>query len=135
MRTKLKILIAVMAVLPIFGTATVFADSSNPLNAACQTNSLTRASAVCQQSQSQGTTNPIAGPNGVISKAANIIASIAGIAAVIMIIVSGFSYVTSAGNTESATKARQRILGAVIGLVIVALAWTIVRYVTDHIIK
>ena len=89
----------------------------------------------CTQASAQGTTDPIAGPNGIINKAATIIALVAGVGAVIMVILGGLNYVTSGGNTESTTKARQRILSALIGLVIIALAWAIVRFVTDNVLQ
>lgn len=125
---------ATIMLLPFLSLAPVLADPSNPLNAACQTNIQTRASAVCQQSQNQGTKNPIAGKDGIISKGANVIAVVAGIGAVIMIILGGFAYVTSGGNTEATKKAQARITSALIGLVVVALSWAVVRFVTDKVI-
>ena len=92
-------------------------------------------SPLCKQAAGQKTTDPIAGPNGVISKAANIIALVTGIGAVIMILIGGFFYVTSAGNTESATKAKARITSALVGLAVVALAWAIVRFITDKVLS
>ena len=46
-----------------------------------------------------------------------------------MIIVGGFKYITSGGNDGNVSTAKNTILYAVIGLVIVALAQIIVRYV------
>lgn len=114
---------------------TGLAASSDPLNQACNTNAETKKSPLCQQAQKQGTTNPVSGPGGVISRAANIIALITGIGAVIMILLGGFFYVTSAGNAENASKAKARIASALIGLIVVALAWALVRLITDRIIK
>lgn len=71
----------------------------------------------------------------VIKVAADIVALLTGIAAVILIIISGFTLVSSAGNQESVTKARRRIFAAIVGLVIVALAWTITRFVTDKLVQ
>jgi len=133
MLKRLKILALGLSILPFLGSGAI-AASNDPLNTACQTNAQTRASAVCKQSGGQGTTNPIAGPGGIISKAADLIALIASVAAVIMIIAGGFGYVTSGGNTEATAKARQRITSAVIGLVIVSLAWAIVNFVINHVI-
>jgi hypothetical protein len=47
---------------------------------------------------------------------------------VIMIIVGGFRYITSGGNDASVTAAKNTILYAIIGLVVVALAQIIVRF-------
>lgn len=92
-------------------------------------------SPACQQASAQGTKNPIAGPDGIINKAASIIAIVAGIGAVIMILIGGFFYVTSAGNQENAKKAKARIISAFIGLVVVALAWALVRLITDRVLQ
>lgn len=136
MISKLKLFIAALVLVPCFVLAPVASAVANPdpLNAACQTNQDTRNSAVCKQAAGQGNTNPIAGPDGIISKAANIIALITGIGAIVMILLGGFFYVTSAGNTETATKARSRILSGLIGLVIVALAWSITRFISDRVL-
>lgn len=71
----------------------------------------------------------------VIQVATAIIAIIVGIAAVIMIIVSGIRLITSGGNQEAVANARKRITSAIIGLVIVALSWTIINFVIDNLIK
>lgn len=55
--------------------------------------------------------------------------AIAFIAAVIMLIVGGFRYITSAGNTDSATKGKTAIINALIGIVIIVLSYIIVQIV------
>lgn len=92
-------------------------------------------STACQEKIKNGNENKISGPNGVIHTAANIMALVTGIAAVIMIIIGGFSYVTAGGNAEQVTTARRRIIFSLAGLVVVALAWAIVTFVTDKLIK
>ncbi|MFC1662553.1 pilin [Patescibacteria group bacterium] len=49
--------------------------------------------------------------------------------AVVMIIVGGFQWLTAAGNDEKIEKAKKVISAAVIGLIIVLLAWAIVIFV------
>lgn len=61
--------------------------------------------------------------------ALNLLSIIVGIAAVIMIIVAGLRYVTSGGKEEGVKNAKNTILYAVIGLVVVALAQIIVHFV------
>ena len=63
-----------------------------------------------------------------IAEVINILSSAVGIVAVIMIIVGGFRYITSGGNDASVTSAKNTILYAIIGLVVVALAQVIVRF-------
>jgi hypothetical protein len=69
------------------------------------------------------------GVNGLIKEIINVLSVIVGVVAVIMIIWAGFRYITSGGKQESVTSAKNTILYAVIGLVIVALAQVIVRFV------
>jgi hypothetical protein len=69
------------------------------------------------------------GITGLIKTVINILSIIVGVVAVIMIIIGGFRYITSGGKQESVTAAKNTILYAVIGLVIVALAQVVVRFV------
>jgi len=67
-----------------------------------------------------------------IGKVVDLLSVIVGIIAVIMIIVAGFRYITSGGNQESVKSAKNTLIYAVIGLVIVALAQIIVAFVLDQ---
>lgn len=67
--------------------------------------------------------------NKLLTQIINIISVIVGIVAVIMIIWGGFKYITSGGTSEKVTTAKNTILYALIGLIIVALAQIIVRFV------
>lgn len=67
--------------------------------------------------------------NRVIAAVVNILSLIVGIIAVIMIIVGGFRYVTSGGDSSSTTTAKNTIIYAIVGLVIVAFAQAIVQFV------
>ena len=50
--------------------------------------------------------------------------------AVVMIIYAGFIWLTAAGNEDNVDKAKKIISAAVIGLIVVLLAWAIVIFVT-----
>lgn len=56
-----------------------------------------------------------------------------GLIAVFMIIVGGFKYITSGGESTGVTAAKNTILYAIIGLVIVALSQVIVRFILGRI--
>lgn len=56
-----------------------------------------------------------------------------GVIAVFMIIVGGFKYITSGGDSTGVNAAKNTILYAIIGLVIVALAQVIVRFILSRI--
>ncbi len=67
--------------------------------------------------------------DNLISKILNIFSVVVGLAAVIMIVIAGFKYITSGGKEEGVKSAKNTILYAVIGLVVVALAQVIVQFV------
>jgi hypothetical protein len=67
--------------------------------------------------------------NAIIKLVINIFSLIVGVIAVIMIIIGGLKYITSGGDSGNVSGAKNTILYAIIGLVIVALAQIIVRFV------
>ncbi len=67
--------------------------------------------------------------NGIITNVINIFSIVVGVIAVIMIIIGGMKYITSGGESGKVTGAKNTILYAVIGLVVVALAQIIVKFV------
>lgn len=71
-------------------------------------------------------------PNGDHFKLVDILNAVyfwAGVIAVVVVIVAGFLYVTAASNSSQVTRAKNAILSAVIGLVIVLLAFGITNIV------
>ncbi len=59
----------------------------------------------------------------------NTLTVIVGVAAVIMIIVSGFKYITSGGDSNAVSSAKTSLIYAIVGLIIVALAQFIINVV------
>jgi len=100
----------------------------NPLDKACTGEGA--GSAACRSKSD----NPdsITGSNGVIVRITNIIAMIAGVAAVIVMVVYGFMIVTSYGESGKVTQARNAIIGAAVGLAVIALARTIIVFVVNR---
>lgn len=73
--------------------------------------------------------------NSALRTIVNILSVIVGIIAVVMIIVAGVKFVTSGGAADKVTSAKNTTLYAVIGLVVVALAQVIVRFVLSKATK
>lgn len=67
--------------------------------------------------------------NEIIATVIRIFSIVVGFVSVIMIIVGGFQYITSGGASDKVTTAKNTILFAIVGLVIVALAQIIVQFV------
>lgn len=65
----------------------------------------------------------------LIRQIINILSIVVGVVAVVMIIIGGLRYIISGGDSGNVTAAKNTILYALVGLVIVALAQIIVRYV------
>lgn len=85
--------------------------------------------AVCKGAGIGGSCAGAGGLNRVISRVINILSTIVGVVAVIMVIISGFKYITSGGDPQKASGAKMTLIYAIIGLVIVALAQILVRFV------
>ncbi len=76
------------------------------------------------------------GREGVVQLVAKIIdyaLYLSGAIAVLFIIIGGYRYLTSAGNEEGAKKGRTTVVNALIGLVIIILAYVIVNVVVNFI--
>jgi hypothetical protein len=71
--------------------------------------------------------------NDILKLVINLFSLVVGVVSVIMIIVGGLKYITSGGDSGNVTGAKNTILYAVIGLVVVALAQFIVRFVLSKV--
>jgi hypothetical protein len=69
----------------------------------------------------------------VVEAVINILSIVVGVVAVIMIIFGGFKYITSGGDTAKVASAKNTIVYAIVGLVVVALAQTIVHFVLSNV--
>lgn len=109
--------------------ALVSAQTSTPTkNAVCEGVGLTGGSAGCgTKAESE------AGVSNVVKAAINVFSVVVGVIAVIMVIIGGLKYITSSGDSNSISSAKNTVLYAVIGLVIVAMAQVIVRFVLNRV--
>lgn len=67
--------------------------------------------------------------NQILHTIVNLFSLIVGVVAVIMIIFGGLKYITSGGDSGNVTGAKNTLIYAIIGIVIVALAQFVVRFV------
>ena len=75
----------------------------------------------------------IDGDKGLIKTVVNVLLWAVGILSVIMIIFSGFRYITSAGDAAKTKSAQSTLTYAVVGLIVAVFAWAIVNIVLDRI--
>ncbi|MEK9195824.1 MAG: pilin [Patescibacteria group bacterium] len=142
MKHKLLSLVLGLGLLSMFagavGTNTAFADSKSELCSGANLDISGKTPDGCGDT-SQCTDNkddktnycPASKLNTLINNIVNILSVIVGVVAVIMIIYGGFRYITSGGDSGSVTTAKNTIIYALVGLVIVALAQVIVKFVLN----
>jgi hypothetical protein len=75
--------------------------------------------------------DPISGTDGLLANIANIVAYVAGAASIILIIVAAIRFITSGGDPGNVKKARDSVIYALIGIVIVLLARTLIYFVVS----
>jgi len=73
--------------------------------------------------------------NNTVVDVINILSFVVGMISVIMIIIAGIKYVTASGDPGSLKSARNTVIYALVGILIVALAQTIVRFVVAKVVN
>jgi uncharacterized membrane protein YuzA (DUF378 family) len=71
------------------------------------------------------------GVDSAIGTAVKILSIVVGIAAVIMVIISGFKYITSGGDSAKVGSAKTTLIYALVGIAVAALAQVMVHYVIN----
>lgn len=79
------------------------------------------------QKPENGGVSPTANVGKVISNAISIIFVVGLLAVLFMLIIGAFNWITSGGDKEAVGKARQRIINALIGLMILAVAFLLAK--------
>lgn len=83
----------------------------------------------CDKASATG--DPSTGLAGLAKKVVNFITILVGAIAVVMVIFGGFRYITSGGDSGRVGNAKNTIIYAIIGLIIVALAQVLVHFVIN----
>lgn len=69
------------------------------------------------------------GVQNAVNAAVQVLSIVAGMAAVIAIILSGFKYITSGGDSSKVSSAKSALIYALVGFVVAALAQVLVNFV------
>lgn len=121
-----KLFQSIMLVLGLVGAtqllpvSTVSAAGGDVLTESCKTNP---SSALCTKSR------PLFGPGSIWTNIINTLIFVIGAVAVIMIVIGGFRYVISGGDSGQINSAKNTILYAVIGLVVALMSYAIVNFI------
>ena len=81
--------------------------------------------------QPTGASGNLFGTGGIFTSIANTLIFLVGAISVIMLIIGGLRYVLSSGNASAVEGAKNTIMYALIGIVVAALAFAMVRFVVD----
>jgi hypothetical protein len=76
--------------------------------------------------------SPLIGPNSILYKIIQLVTLLTGAISIIMIMVGGFRYIVSGGDSNATKAAKDTILYAVIGLAIAIFAQTIITFVLSN---
>lgn len=114
---------AAPALVPALASVAV---ADNISNAVCSGTNIAANGAASTSCSPGSTGNSLA---ALATKVVNLLSIIVGVVAVIMIIVGGFRYITSGGESGNVSGAKNTLIYAIVGLVIVALAQFIVHFV------
>jgi hypothetical protein len=121
-----KILLTVFVILALFFTqaGAAFACPAN-----CSGGSTNCAKGQVLQGVEQAGSCNGSGVTGALGAAVNILSIIVGAAAILMIVVSGLKYITSGGDSNKITSAKNNLIYALIGVAVAALAQLLVHFV------
>lgn len=75
---------------------------------------------------------PTVESGNVLGGILNMVYVIAGFSAVLVIVIAGFYFVTANGNAQNIQRAKNAILYAVIGLVVIIMAFGITSFITSR---
>ena len=128
MRKKLQLFIAALAVtLGVSGAVLAPATTSACKSPAdCVKDGVNKAGGSASKTTDAGE---------IIQTIVRVLLFLIGAVSVIMIIIGGFRYVISQGDSGAVTSAKNTILYAVIGLIVAIFAWAIVDFVIDNLAK
>jgi hypothetical protein len=128
-------LLAVGLLSVIGQTQTVYAQSTNCDTLKKQIEALDKLGNTEAAEEATANLPRICTPFALLKKVFDFAFLFAGSIAVLMIIVGGFQYMTSAGNEEAAKKGKKTVVYAAIGLIVIIMATAIVNIVTNLITK
>lgn len=128
---KFTMLFAVLGIVGIFAAPVSYAQNDLFDEVCEQAGSEAGQSPACQDTTGD---DPLTGEGGLIVRIINFVSVIGGIIAVVIIMYGGFQYITSGGDPGKTTGARNTILYAVIGLLVIALAQAAVSFILTRVL-
>lgn len=73
--------------------------------------------------------------NTVFGRIIGLVLTIAAIVAFLYLLIAGFQYITAGGDADKAQKARQGIVNALVGILVILISYLILRYVGTVVLR
>ena len=129
-RSMFVIATLLMSGVPLLVPVAAYAVAPNSIaQGICDGTNIATGSGAASTSCASDPTTGTSGLYALAAKVVNIFSVIVGIVAVIMIIFGGFKYITSGGDSGNVSGAKNTLIYAIVGLIVVALAQFIVHFV------
>ena len=125
---KKMILSALIVACSVFGFSAI-SVASLPANVSAQAANSVVKKGITTATTTDMQNKSIAGEGGLISILINFLLWTVGVLSVVMIIFSGFRYITSAGDAAKTKSAQTALTYSIVGLIVAVLAWVIVKMV------
>ena len=125
---KKMILSALIVACSVFGFSAI-SVASLPANVSAQAANSVVKKGITTATTTDMQNKSIAGEGGLISILINFLLWTVGVLSVVMIIFSGFRYITSAGDASKTKSAQTALTYSIVGLIVAVLAWVIVKMI------
>jgi hypothetical protein len=123
-----RALVAFIILLLATVSVPVTANAFTPFKVACSGGGAS--SAVCTDSKTVSTTDPI---QTEIGDATHVVAIIGGVVAIIIMLIGAIRYINSGGDSNAVSSAKNTILYAAVGIVVIVLSQSLIVFVVDRI--
>lgn len=127
MKRKLLNILTILTL--VLAPAGVFASTASALD--CGDPNSSKGQVFQGIGQTGGDCSSASGVDSAIGTAVQILSIVVGIAAVIMVIVSGFKYINSGGDSAKVGSAKTSLIYALVGIAVATLAQVMVHYVIN----
>ena len=125
---KKMILSVLIVACSVFGFSAI-SVASLPTNVSAQAANSVVKKGITTATTADMENKSIAGEGGLISILINFLLWTVGVLSVVMIIFSGFRYITSAGDAAKTKSAQTALTYSIVGLIVAVLAWVIVKMI------
>ena len=128
MLKKILLSVGVLSFTTLVPTATYAASATEDISAVCASNP--NSSLCVGYKKGQNSDNPVVKTLTIVI---NILSFLAGVLAVFLVVYGGFKYIVSAGDAGKVTSAKNTILYALVGIVVVVISRQLILFILSKV--